>query len=64
MKKLLVMALLLSSGYILCCGDQKCGCSKPKPRPQARPTEQTRCPNKPADEKCPCEEKAQPAHRR
>lgn len=66
MKKLLVIALLLSSGYVFCCGDQKCGCSnKPKPRPQARPAQQTRCPHKPAGEKCPCEnDKAKPADRR
>lgn len=66
MKKLLAIALLLSSGVAFCCnhGD-KCGCSKPRPKPEQRQEQQqVRCPHKPAGEKCPCEEKTVPTRKR
>lgn len=60
MKKLLAIALLLSTGISFCCDNQKCGCQKPRPISKPAGKEAgcpvNRCPHKPAGEKCPCEE--------
>ncbi len=59
MKRLLIVVLALSSGYVFCCGDQKCGCSKPNLRLNLKHNKHV-AQIKPAGEKCPCEERTNP----